>query len=115
MFRAPLFDGERGIAAGSAGGRARPDALLMGGAVFAAVGFLLAAAALLAYFTGGGRLPVPWNVLLATLPLPLIPIGITWYAVRRTERQALVFGARIVAYLWLGVQVYLTFKPLVNK
>jgi hypothetical protein len=112
MFRAPLFDGEAGIAAGTAG---RGDRVLMAAAGFAVVGLVLIGAALLTFFVAGGRLLVPWNALLVTLPLPLIPIGITWYAVRRTRRQGLVWGARILAYLWLAAQVYLMFKSLMNR
>lgn len=115
MFRAPLFDGQPAIAAGPSRGTGGPDTILIFSAAFAVVGLLLIGVAWLLFIAGDGSLPVPWNVLLVTLPLPLIPIGVTWYAVRRTERQALVWGARIVAYLWLAGHVYLTFKHLMNR
>ncbi|NIA21522.1 MAG: hypothetical protein GWP05_06055 [Anaerolineaceae bacterium] len=118
MFRAPLFDGEQptpAIPATPAGQPGRSDALLIGAAAFAALGLLLVLPVLIIYRLGDGQLPVPWGLLLATLPLPLAPIGASWYAAGKTDRQLLVWGSRIIGYLWLAAQMYLVFTPMLNR
>ena len=113
-FRAPLYDGEPAIPAGAAGG-GRSDALLVGATGFALLGLLLILPVAVIYRAGDSQLPVPWGLLLATLPLPLLPIGVSWYAVRKTERQLLVWGTRIIGYLWLAAHAYLVFTPLLGR
>lgn len=113
-FRAPLYDGEPAIPAGNAGG-GRSDALLVGATGFALLGLLLILPVVIMYRAADMQLPVPWGLLLATLPLPLVPIGVSWYAVRKTDRQLLVWGSRIIGYLWLAAHMYLVFTPLLGR
>ena len=114
MFRAPLYDGEQAIPAGAAGG-GRSDTMMVVATAFAALGLLLVLPVLIIYRLGDAQLPVPWELLMATLPLPLVPIGASWYAVRKTDRQLLVWGSRIIGYLWLAAQAYLVFTPILSQ
>jgi len=116
-FRAPLYDGEPAIPAIPAGrgSGGRGDALLVGATGFALLGLLLILPVVAIYRAGDSQLPVPWGLLLATLPLPLVPIGVSWYAVGKTERQLLVWGSRIIGYLWLAAHMYLVFTPLLGR
>ena len=114
-FRAPLYDAAPAIPAGRTSG-GRSDALLVGATGFAAVGLLLALPVVIMYRAGSDmQLPVPWGLLMATLPLPLAPIGVSWYAAGKTERQPLVWGSRIIGYLWLAAHMYLVFAPLLGR
>ncbi len=107
-FRAPLQDLEEGLA--PAPGATRADQLLLASAVLSGIGLLLTLVAI-AMHHSSGVLPVPSELIISLLLLPVLPIALSWWANRKSERMWLVVVTRMLAYLWLvGMAVLLLLR-----